>query len=423
MNERFTHIDLFAGIGGFSLASRWAGFRTIAFCEIDPFCQAVLRKHWPDVPIHDDINTFPSPWGLDKNEEICYTGLCETKNSNKRTCGIFGSQCNRLNASELKLNACNAEKKCDLRQASLFEEQEKNTVLGNVEQNICAENTDQIRVVVNGCKAKETPAIKTEGDTSGRNDIKWQKLINGEGACMQETIIPAESADTKPLGSTPSTPITSSCGQRTNLCGLKSQMESHYADHATKNCTRKKRTVDLFTAGIPCQPASCAGKRRGSADHRWLWPRTLEAISAYHPRWIILENVCGFLSLEQGVEFECVLLALESEGYAVQTLVIPACAVGARHRRNRIWIIAHSNGDGLQRTIQEDELSSRIHETTSNMPAAFNAIKWNDSERNSGELRIGNGIPRWVDRIKGLGNAILPQVAFELIRCIAEIES
>ena len=53
-----THLDLFSGIGGFALAAKWAGYETIQFVEIDPFCHKVLKKHWPDVPIHSDIKTF-----------------------------------------------------------------------------------------------------------------------------------------------------------------------------------------------------------------------------------------------------------------------------------------------------------------------------------------------------------------------------
>lgn len=52
------HLDLFSGIGGFALAARWVGWETVGFCEIDPYCQKVLRKHWPDVPIYEDVTTF-----------------------------------------------------------------------------------------------------------------------------------------------------------------------------------------------------------------------------------------------------------------------------------------------------------------------------------------------------------------------------
>jgi len=482
MNERLTHIDLFAGIGGFSLASRQAGFRTIAFCEIDPFCQAVLRKHWPDVPIHEDVNTFPSPWGLDKNDVMCYTGLCETKNSDKRTCKIFGKQCNRLIKNESRSSVCNAEKKQVLHQALLSGIEEENTALGNVEQSICGANTEPTLAAVRGCSEREIQTIKMVVDTKGTSGIKWQKSINGAGACMQGIITPANNADIKPPDTIPSTPITSSLGQKTNRCDSKHQTESRYADHATKNCIRKTRTVDLLTAGIPCQPASCAGKRRGSEDHRWLWPRTLEVISAYHPRWVILENVSGFISLQSGVEFERVLLALESEGYSVRTFIIPACATDAKHRRDRCWIVAHSEqfgrrgrrdgdaggNDGQVQTagscpadqcedVADDEFqqwnrrSNRacrrkrespetlryagkergqedgVRQPQSNLgvmapglpPGLAGWCEW--PEEPSKVPRVAVGVKERVNQLKALGNSIVPQVAFEIINAIAQI--
>jgi DNA (cytosine-5)-methyltransferase 1 len=158
---KLTHIDLFSGIGGFSLAARWAGLDTIVFCERDKFCQKVLNKHWPGVPIHDDITTFDG-----------------TKYSN----------------------------------------------------------------------------------------------------------------------------------------------------------------VFLLTGGFPCQPFSCAGKRRGKEDDRYLWPEMLRVISEVKPRWIIGENVAGFIDM--GLDDS--ISDLEREGYSVQTFVIPACAVNAPHRRDRVWIVAHT---------------------------------------------------------------------------------
>jgi DNA (cytosine-5)-methyltransferase 1 len=115
--------------------------------------------------------------------------------------------------------------------------------------------------------------------------------------------------------------------------------------------------VDIITGGVPCQPASCAGKRKGTADDRWLWPETLRIIHEVKPTWCILENVCGILSLEGGVVFEDLLLALEAEGYEVQPLIIPACAVGAPHRRDRVWIVGYSDESRKsQRRINNGEV-------------------------------------------------------------------
>ena len=156
-------LDLFSGIGGFSLGLERAGMETVAFCEIDPYCRKVLKKHWPDVPIHEDI------WELD---------------------------------------------------------------------------------------------------------------------------------------------------------GF-----------------RYRGAVDVICGGFPCQPYSLAGERRGSADDRALWPQMLRVIREVGPRWVLGENVPGII----GMELDAVLSDLEGLGYACRPIVIPACAVDAWHRRDRVWILGHSH--------------------------------------------------------------------------------
>jgi len=99
--------------------------------------------------------------------------------------------------------------------------------------------------------------------------------------------------------------------------------------------------IDLLTGGFPCQPFSQAGKRKGTNDDRFLWPEMLRVIREFKPRWVVGENVRGLLTIEQGMVFENCCLDLEREGYTVQAFVIPACAVGAPHRRDRVWIVAH----------------------------------------------------------------------------------
>jgi DNA (cytosine-5)-methyltransferase 1 len=163
-------LDLFSGIGGFSLGLERAGMRTVAFCEVDKFCQQVLKKHWPDVPIHDDITQ------LDGKQ---YAGA-----------------------------------------------------------------------------------------------------------------------------------------------------------------------IDLVCGGFPCQPFSVAGKQKGKNDNRYLWPEMLRIVSEAKPTWFIGENVPGIINMA----LEQVCVDLEAQGYEVQTLIIPACAVDAPHRRNRIWIVAYSKYNGWNAT-------------------------------------------------------------------------
>lgn len=166
--QPFQIIDLFAGIGGFSLAGHWRGWETIAFVEKEPYCQKVLAKNFPNVPIHSDIRDY------------------------------------------------------------------------------------------------------------------------------------------KP----------------------------------------KKHAADIICGGFPCQPFSSAGKRKGKEDDRFLWPEMLRVIREAKPTFVVGENVAGILSMDNGAVFEEICLSLEGEGYAVQSFVIPAQAVGAPHRRDRVWIVGYSEYNG-----------------------------------------------------------------------------
>jgi|HubBroStandDraft_6_1064221.scaffolds.fasta_scaffold00472_3 site-specific DNA-cytosine methylase len=98
---------------------------------------------------------------------------------------------------------------------------------------------------------------------------------------------------------------------------------------------------DILTGGFPCQPFSQAGRRKGTCDDRFLWPEMLRIIREFRPRWIVGENVAGLLTIEQGMVLKQILADLEGEGYEVECFVIPAVAVNAPHRRDRVWIVAH----------------------------------------------------------------------------------
>jgi len=274
MNE-LTHIDLFSGIGGFSLAAEWAGFKTIAFSEINEYASAVLRKHWPGVPNLGDI-----------------------------------------------------------------------------------------------------------------------KAIDGT----------------------------------------------------------KLRGASLLTGGFPCQPYSSAGERRGEKDDRALWPEMLRVISESKPHWIVGENVTGFISMDLGRSVS----DLEAVQYTVAPpFVIPACAIGADHGRDRVWIIAHSNEKRelqSQRVVQElrrrpgnrfekdathtdaARLPRRLQGgedgedvaglSTRNRPA-FNLENSLSGEHWDYQPVLGrglHGVSNRMDRIACLGNAIVPQVAYQILKGIAQIE-
>ena len=150
-----------------------------------------------------------------------------------------------------------------------------------------------------------------------------------------------------------------------------------YEDITKTDFTPWRGRVDILTGGFPCQPFSVSGKRKGAADDRYLWPQMLRAIREIQPSWVVGENVAGLFSMvqpgeeinmgrsehlfeenylvrrEQEFTLHAILDNLEQAGYAVQTFVIPACAVGAPHRRDRVWIVAHRADAGVESVQRE----------------------------------------------------------------------
>ena len=135
--------------------------------------------------------------------------------------------------------------------------------------------------------------------------------------------------------------------------------------------------VDVLTGGFPCQPFSLAGRRKGADDNRYLWPQMLRAIRQIHPTWVVGENVAGIKTMVESCQvtqmgrtddlfeenyiyreesrftLDKICADLEAEGYSVQPIVIPACSVGAPHRRDRVWIVAHRS-DPRAETVQQE---------------------------------------------------------------------
>lgn len=326
-----THLDLFSGIGGLALAAQWAGFRTVGFCEREPYAQQVLKER-------------------------------------------FGAIL--ADAEKLQRNGCKHHAGSD------------------------SEKRGQVSESGNGSRPRLHPDIFT---------------LNG----------------------------------------------AEYAG------------VDLITGGFPCQPFSVAGKRLGAADDRAIWPQMLRVIDEARPDWVLGENVTGIVTME----LDNVLSDLEGIGYAAWPLVIPACAVDAKHRRDRVWIVAHA---GYLRGRGRPEPEAQEWATTSDrseivadsqgerlegreQPKAHSKSEfrpWESgifcdatSQRRQGpgqhgergdysahgkgqanhvepvnkpckwcpepELgRVANGIPNRAHRLRGLGNAIVPQVAFEIFAAI-----
>lgn len=457
------HLDLFSGIGGFALAVDWTTEAEHIFCEIDPYCQKILKKHWPNSHQFGDIRDLI--WLLDKNEGSSIMEVCEMINKESPTLKICKKQSKHAESQKSKGFAENVEKKQQSRHRNQRGEG-VNFAQINVGTNINEETKEQTQMADNGCGVKETQTGRMAKDTIEQFATESQKMHNGEGEFLRETVTPAKIAEYIQRKKANSMPTILKNGLNIQNYDLNSLTESPYA----KNVTKRDTNIHLLTAGVPCQPASNAGKRRGTKDDRWLWGETFRVIQLTKPTWVILENVRGLLTLEQGMAFEEICITMENLGYEVQPIVIPACAVNAPHRRDRVWIVAHSNGDGKKKgrggdsdgqrgkafVLPENERrqsetvssagcgdlsdgawatpnphSERLEGRTEN-PTERQRIEcekqferfcnYNDWQGlpQPGISRGDDGLPQRLDRTKALGNAIVPQVAYEIIKLILD---
>jgi len=234
-----------------------------------------------------------------------------------------------------------------------------------------------------------------------------------------------------------------------------------YGDIKEFDGTKYRGAVDIITGGFPCQPFSTAGKRLGTDDPRHLWPEMLRVVREIQPGWVVGENVFGIINWSKGLVFEMVCSDLENQGYQVTPVILPAAGVGAPHRRNRCWFIAYSNSnDARRRGYGETEQSQnkgkvdekerkwiwpepqRISQERTIANASSIRRIQGEPRHESGvnneiceigtwarfptqsPIRIGNdGIPSGLVRssIHAAGNAIVPQVAFQIFKAIEAI--
>lgn len=167
------------------------------------------------------------------------------------------------------------------------------------------------------------------------------------------------------------------------------------------------RTPDVVAGGYPCQPFSHAGARNGENDPRHLWPMFADCIRVLRPRYALLENVPGHLSLG----FGSVLGDLAALGYDTRWDCIPAAAVGAPHRRDRVFIVAYARSERLEAAAG----GSQPFRHDFGRSLASRKPKWPPEP---GVGRMADGVPHRMDRLRGLGNAVVPQVAEHVARII-----
>jgi DNA (cytosine-5)-methyltransferase 1 len=137
-----------------------------------------------------------------------------------------------------------------------------------------------------------------------------------------------------------------------------------FTDIKTTDFTKYANRIDILTGGFPCQPYSVAGQRKGTNDDRHLWPEMLRGIREIKPVWVVGENVRGIVSWNGGMVFDKVQSDLENEGYEILPFILPACAVNAPHKRERVWFVAYSHIEQRKREIERVLSKSNDGSTT-----------------------------------------------------------
>jgi len=194
-----------------------------------------------------------------------------------------------------------------------------------------------------------------------------------------------------------------------------------FDDVKTFDATPFRGRVSIISGGFPCQPFSAAGKRAGTSDDRYLWPEMFRIIREARPTYVVAENVRGLLSWNDGLVLDTVCADLEGEGYEVCPVVLPAASVNAPHRRDRIWIVA-ANAYGAGERQDNGQGESRQHDQASE------GSYWQDFPTVARVCGGDDGLPARLDgitfpkwrreSIKAYGNAIVPQVAFQIFQAI-----
>ena len=248
-----------------------------------------------------------------------------------------------------------------------------------------------------------------------------------------------------------------------------------FTDITKTDFTKYANRIDILTGGFPCQPYSSAGKRLGKEDERHLWPEMLRAIREISPSFVVGENVRGLTNWNGGLVFDEVCTELENLGYQVAPVIIPACGVGAPHRRERVWFVAYaygsnqaynrrandretekvwrqnpcdvsgeflSNGNATNTSKSANELQGKGgldldgvilekrkgQKKTNRFNSNNSKNAWHDFPTQSPICGGDDGIPTKLDgitfpkwrseSIKGYGNAIVPQVAYQIFKAI-----
>lgn len=335
------HGSLFSGIGGFDLAAEWMGWENVFHCEWNPFGQRVLKHYWPNATSYGDIKTLTL-----ENIWQDYVQSVRTR---------IAPQVDPTANHVTQIERPNGEQRT-MKEQSLIQEngtgERKKKSLNITEDVVHA--VESLKWNFSQLTTKKIMAMR-RGDTI---NLKHGNLLLNADSLM----------------------TTKSSATIVTMQKLITEFVHIIGNH----------DVNIISGGVPCQPASTAGKRKGKEDDRWLWPEAFRVIRMFQPDWVVLENVRGLLSLDGGMVFDEVQAELEAQGYEVTPFLLPACAVNAPHRRDRIWFIAYSSNAGIK------DLRQGWEDSVCGLGTSTNA-------KSSERTKPSDSRSRW-DGITGVGN-------------------
>jgi len=203
-----------------------------------------------------------------------------------------------------------------------------------------------------------------------------------------------------------------------------------FSDIKTSDFKKYANTIDIISAGFPCQPFSVAGKRKGTSDDRHIWPEVYRAICDVRPQWFVGENVPEILTIERGVVFKGIKSDLENAGYQVfKPVEIPACAVDKDHLRYRVFFIANATSDVLQtRFKDEKKRRAKTNRTKSRhfwktWEELLSVAVFTGDNDGISERLDGITFSSWRRKsIEAYGNAVVPQVVYQIFKAIEKGE-
>lgn len=387
-------LDLFSGIGGFSLGlERTGGFETVAFCEIESFPRKVLAKHWPEVFCHDDVRTLTK-------ETLC-KGYAQNALLN-RLCAETGGDLATVKSATTRIKK-HAERKMPpgtMSGPQNVAEALSTIMAGSVP---VAEKANTLfwqlttPLITEALSGQHTRALFGNSLSSG----DFQTIIR-----FSATIAIWQSPSTVPA----------------HIKSLAGVTDDDVTELTGEILARDGITVDVITGGFPCQDISAAGKQAGMGDgtRSGLWSEIVRLTGELRPRYVIVENVAALLSgpaERRGGWFGRVLGDLAECGYDAEWENIPASAVGAPHRRERVWVVAYCQEERAEQGFQ-----SILQAAGAGQLGRGSGRPWIFGVHNPPVCHVDDGVPDYLDGHYAAGNAVIPQIPELIGRAILAAE-